>query len=62
MSSYPHQLNLRLKSDQGLASYTQTQALSRHKQGSQQSFPSTMFPFSTLTEIIFISWYLILSD
>ena len=36
--------------------------LSRHKQGSQQGFLSTMYPCSTLTEIIFISWYLILSD
>ena len=36
-----------------------TQTLGRHKQGSQQGFLSIIFPFSTLTEIIFISWYLI---
>ena len=35
---------------------------SRYKQGSQQGFLSTMYSCSTLTEIIFISWYLILSD
>ena len=36
-----------------------TQTLGRYKQGSQQGFLSIIFPFSTLTEIIFISWYLI---
>ena len=48
---FPHQLNLMLNSDQGLVLFRQTQTLSRHKQGSQQGFLSTMFPFSTLTEI-----------
>ena len=40
-----------LNSDQVLALLRQTQALSRHKQGSQQGFVSIMCPFSTLTEI-----------
>ena len=34
-------------------SLRQTQAISRHKQGSQQGFLSIMCPFSTLTEIIY---------
>ena len=46
----PHQLNLILNSDQGLALLRQTQTVSKHKQGSQQGFLCTMFPFSTLTE------------
>ena len=58
-----HQLNLMLNLDHSrLALFRKTQSLSRHKQGSQQGFLSTMFPYSTLTENIFISWYLIPSD
>ena len=44
-----------LNSDQGLALLRQTQALSRHKQGSQQGFVSIMCPFSTLTETIYLN-------
>ena len=40
-----------LNLDQGLSLFRQTQTLSRFTQGSQQGFLSTMFPFSTLTEI-----------
>ena len=58
-----YQLNLMLNSNQGLPLFRQTQTLSRQKQGSQQGFLYTMFPFPTLTELTFMScWCLIHND
>ena len=51
----PYQMNLMLNSNQELTLIRKTQTLSRHKHGFQQGFLSTRFPFSNLTELIFIS-------
>ena len=52
----PSQLNLMLNSNQGLTFFRQTQTLTRHKRSSQQGVLSAMFPFSTLIELIFLSY------